>query len=140
MGGHGALTLALKSPKGFWTSVSAFSPICHPTKCPWGMKAFTHYLGSVDAGIVHDATELILSSPDKVSMYDEILIDEGTNDEFKASKQLLLEDLEEACTKMGQKLVSRHQAGFDHSYHFIAAFIGDHIRFHSKKLRKALGT
>jgi S-(hydroxymethyl)glutathione dehydrogenase / alcohol dehydrogenase len=140
MGGHGALTLALKCPKGFWTSVSAFSPICHPTKCPWGIKAFTNYLGSVDAGIAHDATELILSSSDKASMYDEILIDEGTNDEFKTSKQLLLEDFEEACTKMGQKLVSRHQPGFDHSYHFIAAFIGDHIRFHGKKLRTAVRT
>jgi S-(hydroxymethyl)glutathione dehydrogenase / alcohol dehydrogenase len=134
MGGHGALTLALKSSPGFYTSVSALSPICHPTKCPWGIKAFTNYFGSVDAGIAHDATEILLKSPEKAKMYDEILIDEGTNDEFKTSKQLLLEDFEEACTKVGQKLISRHQIGFDHSYHFISAFIGDHINFHSKKL------
>lgn len=136
MGGHGALTLALKMPKGFWTSVSAFSPICHPTKSPWGQKAFTAYFGSVEAGIDHDATELIQRSG-KSEMFDDILIDEGTDDEFKASKQLLLEDFENAAASVGQKVISRRQEGFDHSYHFIAAFIADHVSYHAKKLKEA---
>lgn len=138
MGGHGALTLALTMPKGEWVSVSAFSPICHPTKCPWGQKAFSAYFGSVEAGIDHDATELI-KKEGKASMFDEILIDEGTDDEFKASGQLLLEDFEAAALEVKQKLISRHQKGFDHSYYFIATFIADHIAFHAKKLKIAAG-
>lgn len=138
MGGHGALTIALKMPKGDWVSVSAFSPICHPTKCPWGQKAFTAYFGSVEAGIDYDATELI-KKEGKASMFDEILIDEGTDDEFKSSGQLLLEDFEAAALEVNQKVVSRHQKGFDHSYFFIAAFIADHITFHAKKLKVAAG-
>jgi S-(hydroxymethyl)glutathione dehydrogenase / alcohol dehydrogenase len=138
MGGHGALTIALKMPKGEWVSVSAFSPICHPTKCPWGQKAFKAYFGSIEAGADHDATEL-LQKEGKASMFDEILIDEGTDDEFKASGQLLLEDFEAAAGKVKQKLISRHQNGFDHSYFFIASFIADHITFHAKKLKIAAG-
>jgi len=134
MGGHGALTLALKDPAS-WKSVSAFSPICHPTACPWGEKAFTNYLGSVDAGKPHDATQLL---KEKGSLYDKILIDEGTDDEFR-EKQLLLGDFEKAAAEVKQELVVRRQPGFDHSYHFIAAFINDHIAFHSKYLKKSMG-
>ncbi|CAB9501292.1 Alcohol dehydrogenase class-3 [Seminavis robusta] len=139
MGGHGAITLALKATPGTWCSVSAFAPICHPSKpSPWGEKAFNAYLGSVEAGRDHDATELI-QKPGKAGIYDDILIDEGTNDEFVAKGQLLLEDFEAAASTAGQKLTIRRQNGFDHSYHFIAAFIADHVAFHSKKLRKAQG-
>lgn len=137
--GHGALTLALKGEPGSWCSVSAFAPICHPSKpSPWGEKAFKAYLGSVEAGKDYDATELI-QKPGKAEMFDDILIDEGTADEFGQGGQLLLEDFEEAAKKVGQKLTVRRQQGFDHSYHFIATFIADHVVFHAKKLRKTEG-
>lgn len=138
MGGHGALTLALKAPAGTWASVSAFAPICHPTACPWGKKAFENYFGDVASGAAHDATALI-KEEGKASIYDNILIDEGTVDEFKEGGQLLLEDFEEAATAAGQKLTVRRQPGHDHSYHFIASFIGEHVEFHAKRLRKAVG-
>lgn len=138
MGGHGALTLALKAPAGSWASVSAFSPICHPTACPWGEKAFKNYFGSVDAGKPHDAT-LLLKNSGTGSIFDDILIDEGTNDEFRDAGQLLVEDFEKAAEEVGQKLTVRRQDGHDHSYHFIAAFIVDHIGFHASRLRKAAG-
>jgi S-(hydroxymethyl)glutathione dehydrogenase / alcohol dehydrogenase len=136
MGGHGALTFAFKDPAA-WVSVSAFAPVCHPTHSPWGQKAFTNYLGSIQAGTAHDATELLKAAGK--SIYDNILIDEGVDDEFVAAGQLLLRDLEEAAVNSGQTLTVRRQKGFDHSYHFIAAFIGDHIAFHARYLRKALG-
>jgi S-(hydroxymethyl)glutathione dehydrogenase/alcohol dehydrogenase len=135
MGGHGALTLALKHPDA-WTSVSALAPICHPTASPWGKKAFENYLGSVDAGKAHDATELLTS---KGAAFDNILIDEGTDDEFRQAGQLLLEDFEAAAAGVDQKLTVRRQKGFDHSYHFIAAMIADHIAFHAGYLRPAVG-
>lgn len=138
MGGHGALTLGLKAEKGTWASVSAFAPICHPTKCPWGEKAFTNYFGSVDAGKDHDATELI-QKPGKTELFDDILIDEGTADNFRKDGQLLVEDFEKAAKKVGQKLTVRRQEGFDHSYHFIAAFIAEHVEYHALKLRLAAG-
>jgi S-(hydroxymethyl)glutathione dehydrogenase/alcohol dehydrogenase len=143
MGGHGALTLALKSAiknqegSPTWVSVSAFAPICHPTACPWGAKAFTNYMGSVEAGSDHDAT-LLLTKIGR-SVYDDIMIDEGTSDEFVAAGQLLLSDLEEAAAKVGQKLSVRRLQGFDHSYHFMAAFIGEHVAYHAAKLRVAAG-
>lgn len=138
MGGHGALTLALKKPED-WRSVSAFAPICHPSKpSPWGEKAFKAYFGSVEAGKDHDATEVI-QKPGKAGVFDDILIDEGTDDEFRTGGQLLLEDFEEAAKKVGQKVTARRQKGFDHSYHFIAAFIADHVAFHAKRLRQAAG-
>jgi S-(hydroxymethyl)glutathione dehydrogenase / alcohol dehydrogenase len=137
MGGHGALTLALKYP-GEWAAVSALAPICHPTACPWGQKAFEHYFGSVDAGKEHDATELLKASG-KASDFDNILIDEGTEDEFQKAGQLLLKDLEDVAKEVGQKLTVRRQKGHDHSYYFIAAFISDHISFHARRLHKAVG-
>lgn len=136
MGGHGALTLALKKPDA-WTSVSAFSPIANPTDCPWGQKAFESYLGSVDAGKAHDATEL-LKSLDGPSKFDDILIDQGLDDEF-LSTQLKPEALEVAAKAVGQPLTVRRHVGFDHSYYFISTFIDDHIKFHAKRLQAAMG-
>jgi S-(hydroxymethyl)glutathione dehydrogenase / alcohol dehydrogenase len=143
MGGHGALTVALKSAllndeaKPSWVSVSAFAPICHPTACPWGQKAFASYLGSVEAGTDHDATLLLAKIGRPV--YDDIMIDEGTDDEFVAAGQLLLSDFEQAAAKVGQKLAVRRLPGFDHSYHFMAAFVAEHVAYHAKKLRIAAG-
>jgi S-formylglutathione hydrolase len=138
MGGHGAITLALKAEKGSWASVSAFAPICHPTACPWGVKAFENYFGSVDAGKDHDAT-LLLQLPGKASMFDDMLIDEGTDDEFGKAGQLLLKDFEDVAAKVGQKLTVRRQEGYDHSYNFISTFIAEHVAYHAKKLH-AVGT
>ena len=90
----------------------------------------------MEGGKDHDATELIVK-PGKASMYDDILIDEGTADEFRAGGQLLLEDFEKAASGVGQKLTVRRQEGFDHSYYFIAAFIQDHVAYHAEKLRAA---
>lgn len=136
MGGHGALTLGLKADAGTWASISALAPICHPTKCPWGQKAFTNYFGSVEAGEDHDAT-ILIQRDGKASLFDDILIDEGTDDNFGKQGQLLLADLEAAAAKVGQKLTVRRQKGHDHSYYFIAAFIEDHIAFHATRLRAA---
>jgi S-(hydroxymethyl)glutathione dehydrogenase/alcohol dehydrogenase len=134
MGGHGALTIALTDPTS-WVSVSAFAPICNPTKCPWGEKAFTAYLGSVDAGKPHDATCLLDSRGTPIVEYDDILIDQGTDDQF-LKEQLKPEALEAAADKCGQKVTINMREGFDHSYHFIAAFIENHVEFHGKRLRK----
>jgi len=133
MGGHGALTIALREGKDSWRSVSAFAPICHPTACPWGKKAFEGYLGSVEAGKVHDAT-CLMESLQSEQCYEEILIDQGTADEFLEKGQLLPEDLVAAAEKSGQKLVLNMRKGFDHSYYFIAKFIEDHVHFHAKYL------
>ena len=137
MGGHGALTVALKNPTE-WTSVSAFSPICNPTVVPWGQKAFEAYLGSVDAGKKHDATVLLGERGTPVLEFDDILIDQGTSDEFLA-EQLKPENLIEASAKSGQKITLNMRDGYDHSYHFIAAYIEDHVKFHGKRLQKKLG-
>lgn len=139
MGGHGALTLAFKAPEA-WVSVSAFAPVCHPTASAWGQTAFENYLGSVSAGSAHDATELLKRRSAPLPAYDNILIDEGADDEFVATGQLLLADLEAAAAACGQKLTVRRQAGFDHSYFFLAAFIQDHIAFHAGYLHKAVGS
>merc|ERR1712224_355899 len=97
MGGHGALTIAMRNPS-VYKSVSAFSPICNPTKCPWGEKAFKGYLGSVDAGKEHDATEL-MNSRGPFPGFSDILIDQGGADNFYsgAVNQLLTENFKEAC-------------------------------------------
>lgn len=139
MGGHGALTIALREGKSAWKSVSAFAPICHPTACPWGQKAFQGYLGSVEAGKVHDATCLMESlekgsSSQKSSLYEEILIDQGTADEFLIKGQLRPDDFVSAAEKSGQKVIMNMRKGFDHSYYFIAKFIEDHVHFHAKYL------
>ncbi len=130
MGGHGALTLALKNPD-YYKSVSAFAPICSPMRCPWGEKALTGYLGA-DRALWrdYDATALIESRGWKGPA---LLVDQGTNDQFLES-QLKPELLEEACRRSGVPLDLRLQAGYDHSYFFIASFIEDHLRFHARNL------
>ena len=137
MGGHGALTLAFKDPKS-WTSVSAFAPICNPTECPWGQKAFTNYFGSVEAGKAHDATLLLKEHGKAFDEYDDILIDQGLSDQF-LENQLLPENLEEVAGEVGQIITVRRHKDYDHSYYFIAAFIDDHVKFHSKRLKAAMG-
>lgn len=134
MGGHGALTIGLREGKSSWKSISAFSPICNPTNCPWGEKAFGAYLGSVDAGKAHDATCLIENLDGTSStMFDDILIEQGTDDNF-LEEQLKTEALVSAAEKKGQKLTVNMRDGFDHSYYFIAAFIENHVDFHAKYL------
>ena len=129
MGGHGAMTLALKHP-GTYRSVSAFSPICNPTDCPWGHKAFTAYLGEDQTEWQHyDATALIRSGAEQVPL----LVDQGAADTF-LEEQLKPHALKAACDEVGYPLTYRLHDGFDHSYFFIASFIEDHLRFHAKYL------
>ena len=133
MGGHGALTLALRHPELF-RSVSAFAPIASPTRCAWGQKAFDAYLGddrSVWAG--HDAALLIESGAAK-GRFDDILVDQGDADGFLAD-QLKPELLVEAARIAGQTLTLRMQPGYDHSYFFMASFIADHVAFHARHLK-----
>jgi S-formylglutathione hydrolase len=131
MGGHGALICALKNPQRYH-SVSAFSPICHPTECGWGKGCFEAYLGDdKESWQTYDATELVNAGA-KVK---DILIDQGNADEFYDEGQLLPEDLQAACRSTGQALTLRMQDGYDHSYHFIASFIGEHIAYHAAALK-----
>lgn len=130
MGGHGALTLALKNP-GMYKSISAFSPICNPTACPWGEKAFTGYLGSVEAGQEYDATVLMKTYAGPKTP---ILIDQGTADNFWHQKQLLPENFRAACGDAKHPLNLRMQPDYDHSYYFISSFAKDHIQFHATNL------
>lgn len=131
MGGHGALICALKKPERY-RSVSAFSPICHPTECDWGKGCFTAYLGEdKQSWLEYDATALIYSG----ARVNDILIDQGVADEFYDEGQLLPEDFQTACQSTGQKLTLRMQDGYDHSYHFITTFIGEHIAFHAAALK-----
>jgi len=133
MGGHGALTLALRHPDIF-RSVSAFAPICSPTRCPWGEKAFAAYLGEDRAAWAdHDAALLIEAGAAK-GRFDDILVDQGLGDNFLAD-QLKPELLEAACAAAGQKLTLRRQDGYDHSYFFMASFIADHVAFHAARLK-----
>lgn len=129
MGGHGALVCALRNPDRY-QSVSAFAPIAAPTQAPWGEKAFGGYLGSDrDAWRDYDATELVA----KTQLNHTILIDQGSADSF-LEKQLMVDRFQEACTKSGQALTLRMQPDYDHSYYFIATFMGDHIRHHAATL------
>ncbi len=133
MGGHGALTLALRHPDLF-RSVSAFAPIASPTRCPWGEKAFMAYLGDDPAvWAAHDAALLIQGGAAK-GVYDDILIDQGDADPFLAD-QLKPELLVEAAQTAGQAITLRMQPGYDHSYFFMASFIDDHLAFHAKRLK-----
>lgn len=132
MGGHGALVCALRNP-GQYRSVSAFAPICHPSVSPWGEGCFGAYLGPDRAAwAAYDATELVRAGatlpPNR--------IDHGTDDEFLAG-QLFPQDLQAACAATGQALDLRMQEGYDHSYHFIASFIGEHLAFHRRALAGA---
>lgn len=133
MGGHGALTLALRHPHLF-RSVSAFAPIASPTRCPWGEKAFAAYLGA-DRAVweAHDAARLIESGVGE-ACFDEILIDQGDADPFLAD-QLEPELLVAAGEAVGQAITLRMQPGYDHSYFFMASFIADHVAFHAKRLK-----
>ncbi len=129
MGGHGALTLALKTP-GRWKSVSAFAPISSPMRCPWGEKALSGYLGpDRQAWRRHDATALIEDG----ARVDGLLVDQGEADNFLTG-QLKPELLEAACRAAGIPLTLRRQPGYDHSYYFIASFMDDHLRWHAQRL------
>lgn len=131
MGGHGALTLALRNPSQY-RSVSAFAPISAPIHCPWGHKAFSGYLGP-DQSLWrnHDASELLRERGwPRAST---ILVDQGLADSF-LEKQLMPERLEAAAAAAGVPLTLRRHAGYDHGYYFIASFIDDHLRFHAQGL------
>ncbi|MEZ5501114.1 MAG: S-formylglutathione hydrolase [Halioglobus sp.] len=129
MGGHGALTIALRNP-GRYRSVSAFAPICSPLHCPWGEKALGTYIGGDRAAWQnYDATELVRTARQHLP----VLVDQGEADNFLA-EQLKTELLEQACNESNYPMTIRRQPGYDHSYFFIASFIGEHIEFHSRHL------
>lgn len=132
MGGHGALTLALRHP-GLFKSLSAFAPICAPSQCPWGQKAFTGYFGAdQQKWLRHDATAL-MNSLDTAPYPDGILIDQGLADKF-LDVQLHPHLFEAACQSVGQPLTLRRHAGYDHGYYFISTFINDHLDHHARIL------
>ncbi len=132
MGGHGALTIGLKNP-GQYTSFSAFSPIVAPTQCPWGKKAFTHYLGSDESTWAdYDTCALLRQATEQRP----ILIDQGTADNF-LEEQLKTHLVEEASEAARYPIEVRMQEGYDHSYYFIASFIESHLAFHAQYLGAA---
>lgn len=129
MGGHGALTIALRNPDRY-RSVSAFSPICSPLQCPWGHKALSLYIGEDRAAWTqYDSTELVRGATQKLPA----LVDQGGADDFLA-EQLKTELLQQACADNDYPMTIRMQEGYDHSYFFIASFIGEHIEFHARHL------
>ena len=129
MGGHGALTLALRHP-GLYRSCSAFAPIAAPMQCPWGVKAFTGYLGAGRSSWAgHDATELVRRGAKAPAL----LVDQGLADKFLA-EQLHPQRFEDACREAGQPLTLRRHAGYDHGYYFVASFIADHLMHHANAL------
>jgi S-formylglutathione hydrolase len=129
MGGHGALTIALRN-QGRFASVSAFSPICSPMNCPWGQKAFSGYLGSnKESWRRYDACAL-LEDGERLT---ELLVDQGTEDQFRET-QLKPALLEDRCARAGIPLTLRMHEGYDHSYFFISTFIEDHLRWHARRL------
>ncbi|MGI9483005.1 MAG: S-formylglutathione hydrolase [Hyphomicrobiales bacterium] len=129
MGGHGALTIALKNP-GKFKSVSAFAPIVSPLNCPWGHKALGGYLGDdKEKWAEHDACALVASAGEKLRLF----IDQGDGDNF-LEEQLKPHLLEEACAAADHPLTLRMQPGYDHSYFFMASFIGEHLRYHAAAL------
>ncbi len=130
MGGHGALVCALRE-EGMYRSVSAFAPICHPSVSGWGETCFGAYLGDDrNAWAAYDATELVTNGAAKIPL----LIDQGSADEFLAD-QLYPQDLQAACAERDFPLTLRMQEGYDHSYHFIATFIGEHLAYHARALK-----
>jgi S-formylglutathione hydrolase len=132
MGGHGALTLALKHP-GRYASVSAIAPIVAPSEVPWGQKAFTAYLGTDRAKwLEHDAVALIARAHEKLPL----LVDQGDKDEFLA-RELQPERLVRACEAAQHPLTLRRHAGSDHSFYFVASVIGDHVAHHARALKAA---
>jgi S-formylglutathione hydrolase len=129
MGGHGALTIALRNPSTF-KSVSAFAPIVSPLNCPWGHKALGGYLGPDQAAWAeYDACALIKGG----ARLPDLLVDQGEADNFLV-EQLKPELLKAACDEAGQKLTLRLQPGYDHSYYFISTFMADHLRWHAARL------
>ena len=129
MGGHGALICALKDPQRY-QSVSAFAPICHPSESPWGIKAFSHYLGEDrNEWRKWDATQLVCTVEKQLA----ILIDQGADDDF-LGEELKPGSLEQACIATHHPLEVHMREGYDHSYYFIASFIDDHLRHHGKAL------
>jgi len=130
MGGHGAITIALKNPNKY-RSVSAFSPICAPKQCPWGEKALGCYIGDNRTDWdQYDSCSLILSSTSKLPIF----VDQGDADNF-LTEQLKPELLEQVCEQMNHPLTLRMQQGYDHSYYFIATFMQDHIAYHANNLK-----
>ena len=131
MGGHGALTLALRHPGAFRT-LSALAPIAAASRCPWGHKAFSRYLGEDRAAwAAHDASTLM--SRARSPYPDGILVDQGLADKFLA-EQLMPEALEAACASAGQPLTLRRHAGYDHGYWFIQSYVEEHLRWHAERL------
>ena len=135
MGGHGALTVALKNPERY-CSVSAFSPICSPINCPWGQKALSKYIGDESQGHWNsqDTVELVKAADDQLKQSMPVLVDQGDADNFLA-EQLNTQLLIDTAEQVGFPMQIRFQSGYDHSYFFIASLIGEHIRFHSNYLR-----
>ena len=132
VGGHGALTLALKNPD-LYKSVSAFAPVVASSRVPWGEKAFSNYLGpDRDAWREHDASELVRERPFRDGRT--ILVDQGLADNF-LEEQLRPELFEEACAEAKQPLTLRRHEGYDHGYYFVSTFVEDHIRHHADTLR-----
>ena len=130
MGGHGALTIALKNPD-IYKSVSAFAPIVAPIRCPWGQKALGNYLGAdQNAWEDYDATALVARGKNKIPLF----VDQGLGDQF-LDEQLKPELLEEACAAQDHPLTLRQHKDYDHSYYFIASFMDDHIRYHADILK-----
>ncbi|ODS24009.1 S-formylglutathione hydrolase [Candidatus Endobugula sertula] len=132
MGGHGALTIALKNPDRYG-SVSAFSPICHPTQCPWGEKIFSIYLGNDKRNWEQYDASLLVSSSATATTKLPLLVDQGEADEFLI-EQLQPSALKQACDEANYPLTLRLQPNYDHSYFFIASFIEEHLRYHAKAL------
>jgi S-formylglutathione hydrolase len=133
MGGHGALTLALRH-QGRFRSLSALAPICAPARCPWGEKAFSGYLGADRSRwLAHDASALMQAQA-KAPYPQGILIDQGLADKFLAD-QLHPQHFEAACAQAGQPLTLRRHAGYDHGYYFIQSFLADHLAHHGSALR-----
>lgn len=129
MGGHGAITIALRHPDRY-RSVSAFAPIAAPSECPWGHKALGYYLGEdPQKWLQHDSSALIRNANQHLPL----LVDQGDADDFLPS-QLKTEQLVSACQDNRYPATIRYQAGYDHSYYFIASFIGEHIAFHAKAM------
>ena len=129
MGGYGALMIALRNP-GRFKSVSAFAPIVAPSQVPWGQKAFSHYLGdSMEDWLAYDPTHLVKEAAEQLPL----LIDQGQADSF-LMEQLQPEKFAEACQAVNYPLTLRMQSGYDHSYYFIASFMGDHMAHHAAAL------
>jgi S-formylglutathione hydrolase len=131
MGGHGALMIALRNP-GRYVSVSAFSPICAPSQVAWGEKAFSNYLGNDrSAWAAYDTTALIATAKERLPL----LIEQGAADEFLHT-QLRPDLLQAACGKHQHPLTLNMREGYDHSYYFVASFIGEHVAYHARHLMR----